>query len=722
MRTSRRQLQILAGILFLSGMASSLFASEKAREVSRVVEPGSTIGDPRLGPLRVLNDKYHPWEPPATREEWEREAQRVRERLLVSNGLWPMPPKAELTPTIHGKIDRGEYTIEKVFFASHPGHYVTGNLYRPTKTTLPARKAGVLCPHGHWQNGRFYDAGDKEARHQIDITAERDISGARYPLQARMAQLARMGCVVFHYDMVGNADSKQIGHAAGFKDVEAGLRMQNAMGLQTFNSICALDFLLSLPDVDPERIGVTGSSGGGTQTFMLCAVDPRPKVAFPAVMVSTAMQGGCVCENCEHLRIGINNVTIASLFAPKPIAMSGANDWTIDFETSGLPEMKRIYGLYGRSDLVQAKVYPQYGHNYNRVAREMMYNWFNTYLALGASAPVSEEDFWPVDPKDLSVFDADHPLPKDSVPVEGLRKHLTEVASKQFEALIPANADQLAEYRRVVGAAARVLLDDQMPGKDELSISSRTSDLAPGVVLTKGTVTRRAGKERVPFVSLAPPKTSTSGTAVVWLDGAGKSHLFGEDGQPTAPVRKLVDAGHVVLSADLFLTGEFVEPGKEPAYPKVDQNYDGYTFGYNRTVVANRVRDILAVIGGLSANETPPKKIVLVGTGDAGPWTLLAAGLAGDKVAETIADARSFLFGKVTATTDPMFLPGALKYGDLPGLAALAAPQTLTVAGLKEISEAERKPLNAAYAAAGASIQLRDEPLTADLVAQQLAK
>jgi dienelactone hydrolase len=205
-----------------------------------------------------------------------------------------MPRRNPIRATIHGLIDRGDYTVEKVFFASHPGHYVTGNLYRPRE--VDGRVPGILCPHGHWANGRFYDAGEKKAGQQIAKGAEETMAGARYPVQARMAQLARMGCIVFHYDMVGYADSQPIKHASGFTDVEAGLRLQNAMGLQTFNSLCALDFLLSLPEVDPERVGVTGSSGGGTQTFMVCALDPRPAVAFPAVMVSTAMQGGCVCR------------------------------------------------------------------------------------------------------------------------------------------------------------------------------------------------------------------------------------------------------------------------------------------------------------------------------------------------------------------------------------------------------------------------------------------
>src|SRR5205085_11400155 len=140
----------------------------------------------------------------------------------------------------------------------------------------------------------------------------------------------RMGCVVFQYDMVGVADSDTIPHRTGFTDVDAELRQQNFMGLQTWNSIRALDFLLSLPDVDSNRIGVTGASGGGTQTFILCAIDDRPTAAFPAVMVGTAMQGGCICENASYLRIGTTNIEIAGLTAPRPLGMSGANEWTVD--------------------------------------------------------------------------------------------------------------------------------------------------------------------------------------------------------------------------------------------------------------------------------------------------------------------------------------------------------------------------------------------------------
>src|SRR5205823_8226071 len=136
----------------------------------------------------------------------------------------------------------------------------------------------------------------------------------------------------------GNSDSRTIPHRKGFTDPDAELRLQSFMGLQTLNSVRALDFLISLPDVDPSRIGMTGASGGGTQTFILAAIDNRLAAAFPAVMVSTAMQGGCVCENCSYLRVNTGNVEIAGLFAPKPLAMSAAKDWTAELMTKGYPE------------------------------------------------------------------------------------------------------------------------------------------------------------------------------------------------------------------------------------------------------------------------------------------------------------------------------------------------------------------------------------------------
>ena len=155
----------------------------------------------------------------------------------------------------------------------------------------------MLCPHGHWANGRMLDAGEKAAKKEIDQGGETWIDSARYILQAKCAT-CRMGCVVFHYDMLGYADSTAIPHRAGFTDPLACSTCKARWVCRLGTASGALDFVCSLPDVDRSRIGVTGGSGGGTQSFMLAALDDRVTAAFPAVMVSTAMQGGCICETC----------------------------------------------------------------------------------------------------------------------------------------------------------------------------------------------------------------------------------------------------------------------------------------------------------------------------------------------------------------------------------------------------------------------------------------
>ncbi len=252
--------------------------------------------------------------------------------MLVATGLWPMPEKTPTKAVIHGKVERDGYTVEKVYLESYPGHFVTGNLYRPQGKS--GRLAGVLCPHGHSPAGRFTENSSQEARKAIMVGAERFENGGRSIYQARCVQLVRMGCVVFHYDMLGYADSVQIPfdlahrfarqrpqldspESWGLYSTQAELRQQSVMGIQTYNSIRALDWLCELPDVDPARIGVTGESGGGTQTFILSAIDERPRVSFPAVMVSTAMQGGCTCESCCLLRVGSGNIEFAALIAPR---------------------------------------------------------------------------------------------------------------------------------------------------------------------------------------------------------------------------------------------------------------------------------------------------------------------------------------------------------------------------------------------------------------------
>ncbi len=641
----------------------------------RVSPEGMAPNDARLGPLRNLNDHFHPWSPPTNRDAWEAEAQILREQILVGIGLWPLPEKTPLNAVVHGLIDQGDYTIEKVYFASRLGHYVCGNLYRPKgEGPFP----GVLCPHGHWANGRFYDAGDGGAADQIATAAEEFESGAHSPLQARFVQLARMGCVVFHYDMVGYADSLAVPHREGYGDIAAQLELQCLMGLQTWNSIRSLDFLLTLDDVDPTRIAVTGASGGGTQTFMLCALDDRPVAAFPAVMVSTNMQGGCVCENACYLRNGINNVAIAALFAPKPMAMSGADDWTIDIETRGLPELKQVYALYGAASNVNAQCLPQFPHNYNQPSREMMYNFFNEALDLGIEGPIVQTDFEVLTPEELSVFDAEHPVPDDALSVEDLRAMMVGESRATLMSSLIGNGDA---YRDAVGTAARVMLDQGVPVKDNLEGGITEVSALDGYALLKATVGRLGSGESIPIVALHAVNGAT-GEAVLWIHPDGKSSLLDESGGVRDEVAQLLDAGYAVVAPDLFLTGEYLTDGRSDQL-EVDAGFPAYTFCYNRPLLSQRVRDILTVIAAVHTQDQVTA-IHLVGLEEAGPWAALAGALAGDSIRTTTADLQHFSFTDITEANDPMLLPGATKYGGLDGLIALAAPRTLRLFGTSD--------------------------------------
>jgi hypothetical protein len=212
MRTSHLLLALL------SVAVTGVVQAEDA-DPTRVLPAGQKLTDSRTEKLRTLDD-YAPFKPPASLEEWKKRRQQLREQVLVATGLWPMPKPVPLNASVHGKMDMGRYTIEKVSFVSLPGHYVTGTLFRPKNTT--GKMPGILSPHGHWNEGRFYDAflmnrrGAEEVFGQLTNGAEFSVEGARYPLQARCAQLAALGCVVFHYDMIGYADSKALIHREGF--------------------------------------------------------------------------------------------------------------------------------------------------------------------------------------------------------------------------------------------------------------------------------------------------------------------------------------------------------------------------------------------------------------------------------------------------------------------------------------------------------------------------
>jgi dienelactone hydrolase len=669
-----------------------------AAAAPRVLPGGSLPEDRRLEELKDF-DGYFPFEPSSTPEAWAQRAERVRRQILVATGLWPMPTPTPAQAVVHGLVDRGDYTVEKVYFQSFPGHYVTGNLYRPKGKS--GRLPAVLCPHGHWPQGRFTDCGPVEVRKQIVRGEERFEAGGRSPLQARCVQLARMGAIVFHYDMLGYADSVQISadlahrFAAGRPHMntlqhwglfspQAELRLQSVMGIQTYNSVRALDWISSLPDVDPDRIGVTGASGGGTQTMILTAIDSRPKAAFPAVMVSTAMQGGCTCENCCLLRIGTGNVEFAALTAPRALGMTGADDWTREIMTKGFPQLKQLYTMLGAGDKVMARGLVQFQHNYNYVSREVMYHWFNQHLEMGLAEPVVEEDYRPLSIAEMSVWDADHPKPSGGEDHERqLLATMTEDAARQMAALAPHDSQSWAKYREVVGGAIDTIVGRELPKAGSIEAVQRDSKDRGAWQEIAALLRYPAEEEELPVIILRPKPWNRR--TVIWLSEQGKAGLYGEDDQLVAEARKLLSAGTAIVAPDLLHQGEFLTSGQtllEARRVKNPREFAGFTLGYNRALCAQRAHDVLSVVSWLRYGEPLRSDVVsLLAAKGTAPWAAAALTQCRGALDRAAIDTAGFRFANLTSVRDVNLLPGVVKYGDLPGLLSLAGPTRLWLAG-----------------------------------------
>lgn len=678
----------------LTGLLCIALSIMASADTPRVLPDGEQPEDHRLAQLRDLNS-YFPFKPIADPDQWPTRRDEIRRRILLSQGLWPMPGKPELNAVVHGRVDRDDYVVDHVYFESIPGHYVTGSLYRPKGKQGPF--PAILSPHGHWNQGRFYDAGETLIRAELAQGAERYEVGGRYPIQARAVQLARMGCMVFVYDMTGNADSIQIGHRPdqaahldrktdwGFFSAQAELRLQNMMGLQTWNSVRALDFLLSLDDTDPQRIGVTGASGGGTQSMILGAIDDRVTAAMPCVMVSTSMQGGCTCENAPYLRIDQGNIDIAAAIAPRPLGMTAADDWTVELETKGFPELRQLYTDLGHKDRLTAAFNIHFKHNYNHVNRVVMYGFFNRHFGLGFKEPILERDYVPLSREEATVWTDDHPAPSGDAIGDAHETRILRIAANdsdaQIQKLVPSTADELAEYRRVVGGAWETILGRRLDQTGDVTLKKTKQLSRDGLPITLGLLNR--GDEQLPIIEIGG--SGNKGT-VVWITDRGKQGVFEGDGVHPI-VADLTRRGYRVVSADLIGQGEFLPDGQplqsqrmwyQRNGDKAWERFSGYTYGYNHSLFVQRAHDVLSLIKHGLMNTSGPVHLVGIGP-QAGTIAAAARSQAGDAVERTFVDAEGFRFASLTRQDDPMFVPGAVKYLDVEGLLSLCVPGELDV-------------------------------------------
>lgn len=536
-----------------------------------------------------------------TLERWQVRREHLRRQILFAAGLLPEPERVPLRPEIFGRIEREGYTVEKVFIRTLPGSYLAGNLYRPAGDgPFPA----VLKPHGHWNYGRL----------------ENQQLGSS---QRLAANLALLGFVVFSYDMIGYNDTPPSPHR--FSGRREKLWNFGPLSLQLWNSIRALDFISSLDYVDRSRIAITGASGGGTQTFLLAAVDDRLAASAPVNMVSAIMQGGCVCENAPGLRVGAYNVEFAAMMAPKPqLIVSATGDWTRNVPKEEFPDVRSVYALYGKPEMVEAVQFDA-PHNYHEPSRVAVYRFFAKHILKRPDAASIEEKATHIEQlPDLLVFYG-RPRPRDAVGYDDLFARWRDLVRRRLQAI----RDDHERLRSLLQLAVKAEWPERVVSKKD----------GGAVVLS-----RPAAADRVP--GLLRPGSSTAATLVLHPDGA-------EAALRTSYAGDALSAGRTVLAIDAFQTGGAVAPR--------DRSHQHF-LTFNLSDDACRVQDVLTALAWLRSQGY--EDLELAGSGDAAVWALFAAALAPPDTVRLLTDAGSFQ-GSDEEFLDRFFIPGIQCAGGL---------------------------------------------------------
>ena len=497
--------------------------------------------------------RFLEWPGTISRQQWEARRISLQKQILTAAGLEPLPAK-RATPRaeIFAKKSYNGFTLEKVLIETAPNYWLGANLYRPL---TPGRHPAILSPHGHWKDGR----------------AEQTDTGN---IPARAVMLARMGFVVLNYDMVGYNDTKQTPHSFG----SPGEQLWNwgPLGLQLWNSIRAVDFLQSLPDVDPARLGATGASGGATQTFLLTAVDDRIKWSAPVNMISGIMQGGSPCENAPGLRIGTFNVEIGSMSAPRPMLMVAATgDWTKNTPRQEYPAVKKIYALYGKESELESLQFDA-PHNYNQASREAVYDFFARKV-LGLAKGPKESDIPVFSKADLLSLEG-RQLPPGALTYQQVYE--------QFKAGISKRPTRGPTRERLLAA-----LHNEWPANVEAEETATAFALSRTGRADRVVGRQFPGKGR-PVIVIHPNGTQ-----------AAQAH---------PKVKKLIAKGRRVL---------LLEPYKAP--PVSDKLR--YFLTFQRSEAAERIQNILTVLRWLDQIGQRPE---LLGLNEAAVWTKVAAAMA----------------------------------------------------------------------------------------------
>jgi dienelactone hydrolase len=403
-------LSILVCVISLSG--GSAVKAQEYGEPDRD-QPGDEMIQ---GYLRRITEDLHGQflKDVTSLDDWNKLRPGYKEEYFYMLGLWPMPEKTPIKATITGTLSGDDYAVDMLHYQSRPRLYVTANLYRPKNVAAGQRLPAVLYVCGHSPRGRN---GNKTAYQSHGIWF------ARHGYICLVLDTLQMGEIAaIHHGTY--REGRWWWHSRGYTPA----------GVECLNGIRGIDYLVSRPDVDPERIAVTGISGGGAATFWIAAADERAKVAVPVSGMADLMSyvpnrvinGHCDCMFLYNT-FQWPWTRIAALVAPRALLFVNSDQDSIfpmDANQRVINRLEQIYSLYGASDFVDSIVSIG-GHAYRQDIRQAAYRFINMHLKNDTRVVTDSEidlvtdsgnkQQHPIEPERLRVFPEDSDIPKDEL-------------------------------------------------------------------------------------------------------------------------------------------------------------------------------------------------------------------------------------------------------------------------------------------------------------------
>jgi cephalosporin-C deacetylase-like acetyl esterase len=586
-----------------------------------------------------------------TRAEWEQSKPRLRREYFDMLGVWPLPERTPLHATLTGTVDRGEVVIDKLHFQSRPGLYVTANLYRPKQSSgkLPA----ILYVCGHAFRGRD---GNKSAHQDHGMWFA---SNGYICLITDSLQLGEIpsihhgtyGTPYRHYGSYGLPGQNIVENRWWWQ-----ARGYTPAGVECWNGMRALDYLVSRPDVDADRLGVTGISGGGAATVWISAADERVKVAAPVSGMSdleSYVSHKVINGHCDCMFL-VNSyqwewTTIAALIAPRPLLFANSDNddiFPMDGNRRVIARLRQIYKMYDRPELVEEYV-SKGGHTYRPDLRIAVFKWINKHLKRDTSE-VKDVDFKPLPGKELRVFPEEKDIPKDVI------------NGKIDETFVPRARVKLPKEGEFEDWKKRLLKELREKSFRALPLKISPLERMSG---SKAHFTSESGTEVTffPFLDSPEPKD------VIVVD-----RRFTQD-KSFPPVVK--DALKIENPWYLFPCG--IDQGFNNWTHKSPPNYVERAHALlGRTVDEGRVWDIIATVKHLQIEKKVPSRVM--GVGEAGILAAYAA-LFEPSIKEVV-----IVDPPVSHRDGPIFL-NVLRVLDIPEALGLLAPDVkLTLVNAKD--------------------------------------